>query len=297
MAQCVCCKKKESIKNLLYCTDCLVEIESQYKSFSNKTIALWCMCAELNIAFIKSIAKRSSDIIVYIKNLYTKSQARTFQESDTHLFEIDKDFKKETKTEETAVDVSFYTEKISQLEQENAELNQRIDSLSEKEKQINMQMELIDIDQAAITWGNDYTEEEYKLLEDIFEMYTCEIDRLTPAMKFRYQDVAKLELRRRQLGNNADPKESKTIADELKALYAMLDIGNFESNQKTDDEKFLDHLIWEIENTQPAENEDLAQYKNFSGLDEALEDMQRCLFNAALGHKDYPNLGRVEANE
>lgn len=293
------CKKKEPIKNFPYCADCLMMLNNKYRNMGDgaKNLSLWCLCAELNVAYIDSVAKKTVDITSYIKRLYSKSNAREFSESDSHLFEIFK-YSQNAEQQDAEKDkrIEELHQQINELNEENKLLKNKIENLEEREQQIKQQSRDIDYDEAALTWGDNYTEEEYRLLDDIYNVYTCEIDKLTPAKKFRYQDVAKLELRRRQLGSNADPKESKTIADELKALYGMLGIGNFESDQKSDEEKFIDHLIWEIENTQPAENEDLNTYKNFSGLDDAVEEIQRCLFNAALGHKDYPNLGRAETD-
>lgn len=311
MAVCRECQKETAISNLPYCTSCLMELYNKYRGVGDNTkhLAIWCLCAELNIAYIKNIATRSSDIVSYIKNLYMSSDARSFEDTDTHLFDVFR-YGKLTKQINDTVDTRLQEnieenqeasaelhEQIVALKDRNKYLEERIQFFQAQEEQLEEKKKEIDMEKAIMTWGDDYTEEEYRLLDDIFNMYTYEIDNLTPAAKFRYQDVAKLELRRRQLGNNADPKESKIIADELKSLYAMLDIGNFESNQKSEEEKFIDKLIWTVENTRPAEVEDLNEYKDFSNFQDAWEEINRCLYNAVAGTKEFPTLGRVEQDE
>lgn len=296
---CKHCKSAVAIPNLPYCKNCIEELYERYKSLTSesKHLAMWCMCAELNIPYINAVAKKSTGIIKYIKAVISEREETSFVDSDSHLFDVFV-IGKVAKQINGSID-----ERLEEKQESIADLHEQIQALESENKNLRAEVALIENagviaefeedfseEKAVRDWGEGYTVDDYITLYDIYNMYTCEIDNITPAMKFRYQDIAKLELRRRELGANVDPKESKIVADELSNLYKMLGINNFESSQRSNEEKLIDHVIWEMENTAPAEVEDLEKYKDFSGFQEAVDDIYRCMFNAVAGTKNYPNL-------
>lgn len=318
MEVCRECRKVQPIANLPYCKDCLTNIYQKYYNTMNKGkhFALWCVCAELNIPYFNHIAKSHSvtDVISYIKILYTTEKFSGFCDTHEHLYDI-VSMGKLAKTYNESVDRRLDKEKeehgeeiaglVTEQDKEKAKLKKKIESLEAETRKLKEKLkyatELLEVGEGDITdmsqhakdlknWGEGYSPEEYKMLNEIYELYTCEIENVTPAMQFRYQDLSKLEMRRRQLGSNADPKESKTVADELKALYAMLGIGEFDKATKSDDEKFVDRITWMIENTTPAEVEDINAYCDISGFQEAWDEIMRCLSNAVGVTNEFPEL-------
>ena len=107
----------------------------------------------------------------------------------------------------------------------------------------------------------------------------------------RYRDLCKAEWRKRKAEENGDNKETKDIQKEIVDLMKLLKIDNFQEDKSKDEiHKFLEYHIWEIENTRPAECEDLEKYRNFCGSQGLLESLMRPLRNLVAGTREYPNI-------
>lgn len=140
----------------------------------------------------------------------------------------------------------------------------------------------------AKTWGADYDDDDCAWLDDMFESYTGEIYEMDTGMEMRYRDLCKAELRKFEDG--AD----KEISDEIFKLMKLLKIDQFKENKRSDTEKFIERMAWTIENTKPAECEDLEKYKDISGFESTWGHIMRCVKNLCAGTKEYPNIPRDE---
>ena len=74
----------------------------------------------------------------------------------------------------------------------------------------------------------------------------------------------------------------------------LLKIDQFKVNKRSDTEKFIERLAWQIENTKPAECEDLEKYKDVSGFESTWGHIMRCVKNLCGGTKEYPAIPRDE---
>lgn len=138
-------------------------------------------------------------------------------------------------------------------------------------------------------WGA-FSKEDYIFLERTFKEYTDSFLEMDTAMTRRYQDLCKAELMKRKAdaeGNYADIKTAQTI---LNNTLAQLKLDNFDNGKKSEIENFVERKAWMIENTRPAECEDLEKYKDFSGFGKLWEELMRVVRNLVAGTKDYPDL-------
>lgn len=145
-----------------------------------------------------------------------------------------------------------------------------------------------------IDWG-DYgkdSDEAYDFLEYMFESYTRGLDDMPTGQVNRYRDLCKAEWRKRKAEERGEPAtETKRIQDEILGLMKILKIDNFEEDNSRDEiHKFIEYRIWEIENTRPAECEDLEKYRNYCGGNGLLETLMRPLRNLLAGTREYPDI-------
>ena len=144
-----------------------------------------------------------------------------------------------------------------------------------------------------IDWGDyrDDADEAYDFLEYTYQEYTKTLEDMTTGQINRYRDLCKAEWRKRKAEENGDNKETKDIQKEIVDLMKLLKIDNFQEDKSKDEiHKFLEYHIWEIENTRPAECEDLEKYRNFCGSQGLLESLMRPLRNLVAGTREYPNI-------
>lgn len=140
----------------------------------------------------------------------------------------------------------------------------------------------------AKTWGADFDDDDCVWLDDMFESYTGEIYEMDTGMEMRYRDLCRAELRKFKDG--AD----KEVSDEIFKLMKLLKIDQFKENKRSDTEKFIERMAWQIENTKPAECEDLDKYKDVSGFEPTWGHIMRCVKNLCAGTKEYPAIPRDE---
>lgn len=70
----------------------------------------------------------------------------------------------------------------------------------------------------------------------------------------------------------------------------LLKISDFQRDEKSEDEKFIDKIVWMIEETEPAEEEDEEKYRDVAGYEEMYNEMMRCMRNLLTGTKDFPDI-------
>ena len=137
-------------------------------------------------------------------------------------------------------------------------------------------------------WGKDYDNEDCQRLDEYFEDYTQDLFEMDMAMTMRYRDLCRAELK--QFKGEGD----KDTFNQIKTLMSMLKLDDFKDNKQSETEKFIERMAFTIENTKPAECEDLEKYKDFSGFGKTWDGLMRCLKNLVGGSRDYPDIPREE---
>lgn len=137
-------------------------------------------------------------------------------------------------------------------------------------------------------WGKDYDDEDCQRLDEYFEDYTQDLFEMDMAMTMRYRDLCRAELK--QFKGEGD----KDTFNQIKTLMSMLKLDDFKDNKQSETEKFIERMAFTIENTKPAECEDLEKYKDFSGFGKTWDGLMRCLRNLVGGSRDYPQIPREE---
>lgn len=259
-------KDRQKVK---YCKKCCSERFEHYCEFLNEKAALWMVLSELGIPFINKIyedmqaqilsskSKKKVEIVgFYIRNLLESTTIYGgFWDSDIGINEI---IKKDIKEE----------------------VNGRMD-LSKMEE----------------IWGkfpdNEYVEA-YEFLEKTFYEYTQDFQEMDANLTNRYRDLCKAEYRKRKADEKGDVAEIKQAQANLTDLLKLLKLNEFTSNQKSEMEKMIERKIWMIENTRPAECEDLQMYRDVSGFEKTWNEILRCVRNLVAGTREYPDIPKEE---
>ena len=251
-----------------YCKDCCAKKIEEYNEFLNEKASLWMVLSELGIPFINSIyelmvaqrisSKGAKPEIVghYIKRLMESTTIYSgFWDTDISINEIiGKDIKEENKN----------TRDIEVMEE---------------------------------LWGkypDDEYVEAYEFLENMFQAYTQDFPEMDANLTNRYRDLCKAEYRKRKADEKGDVSEIKQAQSNLTDLLKLLKLNDFQSNQKSEMEKMIERKIWMIENTKPAECEDLEIYKDVSGFEKTWGEILRCVKNLVAGSREYPDIAREE---
>ena len=134
-------------------------------------------------------------------------------------------------------------------------------------------------------WGASYSDVQCQQLDEYFEGYTGNLSDMDVGMMLRYRDLCKAELRKFE-GDDDKGQTTKEIVD----LMKLLKISDFQKDEKSEDEKFIDKIVWMIEETEPAEEEDEEKYRDVAGYEEMYNEMMRCMRNLLTGTKDFPDI-------
>lgn len=292
---CPCCKKIKSktsfYKSLQsskdyvpYCRNCVTDkFNLAFEHTESEKAALWSVCMQLNIPFMQEIYEivlhkievshnrgDSANLFVLYYNTFKEMGVAYTDVTDSDLWFKDLELPQVEDTQEqcdTAVIVEPPQEEVveEELPQEPPPRDKRRDDWDK-------------------IWGKAYNDDDCERLDQYFADYTEEIEEMDTAMILRYRDLCKAELRRFN-GDN-----SKESTEEVLKLMKLLKIDKFEDVKKDETEKFIDRWAWRIENTQPAECEDLQKYKDYAGNMAMWKDIMRTLRNAIAGTRDYPTL-------
>lgn len=253
-------------KYLTVCKTCITEKLREYiKLLGNEGAALWCLCMELGIPFIRSAWKNAYG--EYVEKKKTSIATNLFLMYMSHFLELEE---KPTGLWDTDMMLSdFFSES----------------HVSEKDIRV----------QRVIDWGH-YDETDYEFLEAKMEEYTESIDDMKPSQLNRYRDLCKAELRKRKLEEdpNASIQDISKATKEIVDLMKFLKIDDFQSDSSSEIEKHIERKIWMIENIKPAECEDLEKYKDISGFDKAYKHIMRCMQNLIAGTREYPDIPKDE---
>lgn len=179
---------------------------------------------------------------------------------------------------------------FTNLANSNMQLSDFLSSSKKAEMVIPEEEKPIDVDAQTRRrwdkeWGVGYSDAQCRQLDEYFDGYTSNLSEMDVGMTLRYRDLCKAELRKFE-GDDDKGQTTKEIVD----LMKLLKISDFQRDEKSEDEKFIDKIVWMIEETEPAEEEDEEKYKDVAGYEEMYNEIMRCMRNLLTGTKDFPDI-------
>lgn len=257
-----------------YCKICSKEIFiANVKKYKDIRSALWVTCSEMGIPFLEKVYNHLMEKVEKARMEKTLSSTYNYWGNFISSYMCLK--KKTDKWDsfgQTDVDRS---EAILDVDQEKMR----------KEK----------MRQFILDWG-EQEDEDYAYLEYRWDFYTEDI-KLAPAQDSLYRKLCLAELAFRKA---KDKDESgKEEQDSILKLMKALKIDNFtQKKEKTLTEQMLEKQIWEIENTQPAECEDLEKYRDFCNIEaDWFKYVISSVKNLLTGSKEYPLIPKRKNDE
>ena len=252
-----------------YCKDCCSKRLAYYQGFLNEQAALWMVLSELGIPFINKIYKQ----VIDERNISRGIKSELVGHYIKRLIDS------------SIVYSGFWDSDVS--------INEIIDKQNEEEENANM-----DLDMMREVWGkypDDEYNEAYTFLQKTFKEYTDDLPiEMDANLTNRYRDLCKAEYRKRKADEMGDIGEIKQAQANLTEMLKLLKLNDFQSNQKSETEKMIERKIWMIENTKPAECEDLDIYSDVSGFEETWNHILRCVKNLVAGSREYPDVPKDE---
>ena len=250
------------------CKSCVEKIYNElYEKLNRPDAAMWCICSYIGVPF-------KYDVWQSVVNNYGErtEQMKSIPPISKYLEFLGKDYEGFWQSDRMLS--SF----IEIEEDKNIETDQELENRRNRQHK---------------DWG-DFENEALDWLDDCYSDYTNGIGHMDKITIARYRDLCKAEWLKRKADQNGDIAEINKARDNVTAMLKILKLDNFKGNERTDEEKRIEKIIWNIENTEPAECEDLEKYRNFSGFEGTWKHIMRTLQNAICGSRDYPNIPRSE---
>ena len=276
---CPCCSKiKDKTKfypnpiksgeYLPYCRECTsIKFKTAEANLNSKWAALWCVCMEMGIPLFK-------DKFEALRNQYESYSGSGRRPEPFSMYVA--------MLKDAQVQYKGIFESDMQLS-DFVDLNTTKDDGEISQKDLDAQRKEWDR-----IWGSSYNNEQCERLDNYYAAYTDSLEQMDAGRTLRYRDLCKAELRKFE-GDN-----SKEVTEEILKLMKLLNIDSFESQEKSDMDRFIDRLIWKIEETEPAEEEDESKYKDIAGFENSFTHIMRCMQNLLTGTKNYPKIPRAE---
>lgn len=248
-------------------TCCTSKLKEYIEKTGSDAAGLWCLLMELGIPFLSTVwgnVEAVQEASANAKGVWRKSDVFA-----TYL--------KLLKERDIQIEGLWQSDVM-------------LTDLIEVEKPVPVKEEnQIDLKEQERIWGR-FEPEDYEFLNDMFDAYTAELPNMDMALIMRYRDLCKAELAKRKADEEGDvgaiQKAQKTLVD----MLTLLKLNDFQNNKQSDIEKFIERKAWQIENTRPAECEDLNKYKDYSGFEKTWEHIMRCCRNLVASTKEYPKL-------
>ena len=150
---------------------------------------------------------------------------------------------------------------------------------------------LADANKFRARWG-DYTADDWDWLEREYLDYTRDLDSVSVSAEKAYRSLCKCNLRFKKESEAGE--ETKSTTDEILKWMKLLRIDDFRDNTKSDEDRYIDHMAWKFENTEPAELTDEERYKDVKGYEKIYNDWMRSMQNMIAGTKKYPNIPKEQ---
>lgn len=276
---CPCCSKVKDktkfypnpIKSgeyLAYCRECTsIKFRTAEANLDSKWAALWCVCMEMGVPLFK-------DKFEALRNQYESYSGSGRRPEPFSMYVA--------MLKDAQMQYKGIFESDMQLS-DFVDLNTTKDDGEISQKDLDAQRKEWDR-----IWGSSYNNEQCERLDNYYAAYTDSLEQMDAGRTLRYRDLCKAELRKFE-GDN-----SKEVTEEILKLMKLLNIDSFESQEKSDMDRFIDRLIWKIEETEPAEEEDESKYKDIAGFENSFTHIMRCMQNLLTGTKNYPKIPRAE---
>lgn len=276
---CPCCSKVKDktkfypnpIKSgeyLAYCRECTsIKFRTAEANLNSKWAALWCVCMEMGVPLFK-------DKFEALRNQYESYSGSGRRPEPFSMYVA--------MLKDAQVQYKGIFESDMQLS-DFVDLNIGDDSDGMSQKDLDAQRKEWDR-----IWGSSYNNEQCERLDNYYAAYTDSLEQMDTGRMLRYRDLCKAELRKFE-GDNG-----KEVTEEILKLMKLLNIDSFESQEKSDMDRFIDRLIWKIEETEPAEEDDESKYKDIAGFENSFTHIMRCMQNLLTGTKNYPKIPRAE---
>ena len=261
-----------------YCKSCCRSKMKQYKEIiGNEQAALWCLLAELGVPFLKDVWNEASRII--------ESNESKTRKPDIFLTYI------RCYNEMGIVAYGFWESDVMLTDFYNVKV--------EDDDTIEVDSSTIDLNKECETWGEFRVdgmldESAYKFLNKTYDEYTKDLGELDLNVQNRYRDLSKAEWRLRKANENGDISEIKSAQDILNKQLALLNLNDFKDEVISDEKRAYEKRIAYIENSKPAECEDLKKYLDIVGYEKEKAIPMRAIRNAIAGTKDYPDIPKDE---
>lgn len=253
---------------LPYCRECTsIKFRTAETNLDSKWAALWCVCMEMGVPLFK-------DKFEALKNQY-ESYGGSGRRPELFSMYV-------AMLKDAQVQYKGIFESDMQLS-DFVDLNIDADDGEISQKDLDAQRKEWDR-----IWGSSYNNEQCERLDNYYAAYTDSLEQMDAGRMLRYRDLCKAELRKFE-GDNG-----KEVTEEILKLMKLLNIDSFESQEKSDMDRFIDRLIWKIEETEPAEEEDESKYKDIAGFENSFTHIMRCMQNLLTGTKNYPKIPRAE---
>ena len=275
---CPCCSKVKDktkfypnpIKSgeyLAYCRECTsIKFRTAEANLDSKWAALWCVCMEMGVPLFK-------DKFEALRNQYESYSGSGRRPEPFSMYVA---MLKDAQVQYKGIFESDM--QLSDFVDLNIDNN---DGISQKD--LDAQRKEWDR-----IWGSSYSNDQCERLDNYYAAYTDSLEQMDAGCVLRYRDLCKAELRKFE-GDNG-----KEVTEEILKLMKLLNIDSFESQEKSDMDRFIDRLIWKIEETEPAEEEDESKYKDIAGFENSFTHIMRCMQNLLTGTKNYPKIPRAE---
>lgn len=273
---CPCCQSIKPytsfVKSLIpeqeflpYCKSCLgAKYKKYFEMLQSDGGALWCLCMEIGYPMLKEPYDATNKIVFERSVVGRKPDVFTTYSNTLRELGIE----------------------VKGVWQSNLELSDFVDTGRVETEEKNF----VDYKAEALKWGNFEDTADYDYLNELFDRYTQDLTLVDTAMELRYRDLCKAELRKRKADESGDVGEIDKALKAIKDLMAMLKLDKFDDNKISDEEKHIERMAWLIENTDPAECEDLNKYRDISGFEKSFGDIMRCIKNLITGSRDYPDI-------
>lgn len=253
-----------------FCKSCCSKRMEYYNGFLSEEASLWVVLSELGIPFIKK---------VYEQILEERATSKNYNKTEIVGHYIKR--------------LLEYPKIYSGIWDSDVGINEILNKEEREEENSDM-----DLEEMEEIWGK-YPDDEYAkayiFLQKTFKDYTSDLTiEMDANLINRYRDLCKAEYRKRKADEGGDIVEIKQAQANLTDMLKLLKLNDFQSNQKSETEKMIERKIWTIENTKPAECEDLEAYRDISGFEETWGHILRCVKNLVAGSREYPDIPRDE---
>lgn len=261
-------KEKDFLPACKACTDKISHIAAE--KFSNVAAGVWSACMVNNVPMISEAWEKATQLIVKADS---KSPFAFYYRT---LREILPEYEGVWQSD------TWLGNFVKLAEEENNSFNEEFD-----------------IADLTSSWGKFTTEqgeidyEAYEFLINRYNNYVENISGLTSAMEMQFRNLCKAEWQKIKADESGDIGEIDKAQKLVDRLLSALKLDDF-AVEKSDTDRFIDKLIWRIEETEPAELEDETKYVDIEGHERIYESFMRSMRNLIANTREYPDIPEEE---